>query len=150
MNFPEGRKRTPHASFMVWWEVSYDGVTKLNFCKKRVKTCDKVYQLTVLENFVKHLNKPWTFQLDSALAHKAKTTRLWLKNNVLDFISTDNWPAGSPDLNPMDYKLWSVLEGIACSTRHLNIESFKRALVVMKGKWKSFRKSCSKIWSRIE
>lgn len=123
------------ASVMVWWGVCYDGVTKLHFCEKGVKTSAKVYQSTVLEPIVKPLNqsiftnKPWTFQQDSAPAHKAKTTQLWLKNNVPDFITTDDWPAGSPDLNPLDYKLWSVLEGMVCSTRHPNIESLKRALV---------------------
>lgn len=123
------------ASVMVWWGVSYDGVTDLHFCEKGVKTSAKVYQTTVLEDVVKPLNqtmfanKPWTFQQDSAPAHKAKTTQQWLKNNVPDFISPDDWPAGSPDLNPLDYKLWSVLEGMACSTRHRNIESLKRALV---------------------
>ncbi|KAF2885391.1 hypothetical protein ILUMI_20789 [Ignelater luminosus] len=29
-----------------------------------------------------------------------------------DFISTEDWPSGSLDLNPLDYKLWSVLEDI--------------------------------------
>lgn len=123
------------ASVMVWWGVAYDGVTELHFCEKGVKTSAKVYQTNVLENVVKPLNKtlfankPWTFQQDSAPAHKAKTTQEWLKNHVPDFISTDDWPAGSPDLNPLDYKLWSVLEAMACSTRHANIESLKRALV---------------------
>lgn len=123
------------ASVMVWWGVSYEGVTKLHFCERGVKTSANVYQSTVLEPIVKPLsqslfnNKPWTFQQDSAPGHKAKTTQDWLKKNVPDFISTVDWPAGSPDLNPLDYKLWSVLEGMACSTRHPNIESLKRALV---------------------
>lgn len=123
------------ASVMVWWGVAYDGVTELHFCEKGVKTSAKVYQNDVLDNVVKPLNstlfanKPWVFQQDSAPAHKAKTTQEWLKNNVPGFISTDQWPSGSPDLNPLDYKLWSVLEGMACSTRHPNIDSLKRALV---------------------
>lgn len=123
------------ASVMVWWGVAYDGVTKLHFCEKGVKTSAKVYQTDVLEKVVKPLNttlfanKPWIFQQDSAPAHKAKTTQEWLKNNVPEFISVEQWPSGSPDLNPLDYKLWSVLEAMACSTRHPNIESLKRALI---------------------
>ncbi|XP_077289806.1 uncharacterized protein LOC143913714 [Arctopsyche grandis] len=32
------------------------------------------------------------------------------------------WPSGSPDLNPLDYKLWSHLESMACSKRHNSLE----------------------------
>lgn len=123
------------ASVMVWWGVAYDGVTKLHFCEKGVKTSAKVYQSDVLEKVVKPLNrtlfanKPWIFQQDSAPAHKAKSTQEWLKTNVPEFIFPAQWPSASPDLNPLDYKLWSVLEGMACSTRHPNIESLKHALI---------------------
>jgi len=34
--------------------------------------------------------------------------------NVPAFISAEDWPLGSPDLNPLDYKLWAVLEDMAC------------------------------------
>lgn len=122
------------ASVMVWWGVSYDGVTNLHFCEKGVKTSGKVYQESVLEAVVKPLNQslfqnqPWTFQQDSAPAHKAKSTQTWLKNNLPDFISTEDWPSGSPDLNPLDYRLWSVLEDMVCHKRYTNIESLKKAL----------------------
>jgi hypothetical protein len=54
------------------------------------------------------------FQQESAPAHKAKTTQEWLQRNAPAFISAEDWPLGSPDLNPMDYKLWCVLEDVAC------------------------------------
>jgi len=47
----------------------------------------------------------WVFQKDSAPAHKAKTTQEWLQRNILAFISAEDWPSGSPDLNPLDNKL---------------------------------------------
>lgn len=122
------------ASVMVWWGVSYHGVTKLHFCEKGVKTSAKVYQETILNDVVKplsdtlFLNIPWTFQQDSAPDHKARTTQTWLADNVPDFIKADDWPSSSPDLNPLDYKLWSVLEDIACSKRLHNLESLKISL----------------------
>ena len=94
-----------------------------------------MYQTTVLEPLVKPLNttmfpnQQWTFQQDSAPAHKARTTQEWLRANVPDFISTADWPSSSPDLNPLDYKLWSVLQTMACKKRHPNVASLKRALV---------------------
>ena len=64
-------------------------------------------------------------QQDSAPSHKAKMTSEWLKLNVPDFISTEEWPASSPDLNPMDFCIWSILESRVCAKPHKNIESLK-------------------------
>ena len=52
-----------------------------------------------------------SFQQDSAPAHKPQTTQQWQETNVPDFISTSDWPSVSPDLNPLDYKLWSKASG---------------------------------------
>ena len=34
----------------------------------------------------------------------------------------------SPDLNPWDYKLWAVLDDMACQKRH-NLDSLERSLM---------------------
>jgi len=47
----------------------------------------------------------------------------------LAFISVENWPSGSADLSPLDYKLWAVLEDKACRECHNSLESLKRYLV---------------------
>ena len=60
---------------------------------------------------------------------KAKTTQEWLRRNVPAFISAEDWSSGSPYLNPWDYKLWTLLEDIACQKRHKNLDSLKRSLV---------------------
>jgi hypothetical protein len=60
---------------------------------------------------------------------KAKTTQGWLRRIVPAFISAEDWPSGSPDLNPRDYKLWAVLEDMACQKRHNNLDSLKRSIV---------------------
>jgi hypothetical protein len=56
-------------------------------------------------------------------------TQEWLQRNVLAFISAEDWPSGSPDLNPWDYKLWAVLEDIACQNHYNNLDSLKRSLL---------------------
>jgi len=56
-------------------------------------------------------------------------TQEWLKKNVLAFISAKDQPSGSPDLNPLDYKLWAVLEGMAYQKYHNNLDSLKRSLM---------------------
>ncbi|XP_028031104.1 uncharacterized protein LOC114243711 [Bombyx mandarina] len=55
-------QRSHHtASVMVWWGVSYQGVTKLHFSEKGVKTSAKVYQETVLDHVAKPPSK-YTFK----------------------------------------------------------------------------------------
>jgi inhibitor of nuclear factor kappa-B kinase subunit alpha len=94
-----------------------------------------VYQENVLQGVVKPLNmtlfsgQEWVFQQGSAPAHKAKTTQEWLRRNIPAFISTEDWPLGSPDQNPLDCKLWAVLEDMARQKRHNNLETLKRSLV---------------------
>jgi len=49
--------------------------------------------------------------------------------NVPVFISAEDWPSGSPDLNPRDYKLWAVSGDMVCQKRHNNLDSLKISLV---------------------
>jgi len=106
-----------------------------SFLQERCETGAQAYQDNVLQGIVKHLSttlfsgQEWVFQEDSAPGHKAKTTQEWLRRNVLAFFSAENWPSGSPDLNPLDYKLWAVLEDMACHKRHSSLGSLKRSLV---------------------
>jgi len=44
----------------------------------------------------------------------------------LAFIKAEVWPSENPDLNPLDYELWAVLEDTVC---HNNLDSLKRSLV---------------------
>ena len=44
------------------------------------------------------------------------------------FISKEEWPPSSPDLNPLDFSLWSILESNTCAKCHKNIESLKKSL----------------------
>ena len=70
----------------------------------------------------------WTFQQDTPPAHEAKTTQYWCRTHFPDFIASSEWLPYSPDLNPMDYSVWSILEARACATRHISLESLKQSL----------------------
>jgi len=67
-----------------------------------------VYQEDVLQGVVKPLNtavfngQKLVSQQDSAPAHRAKMSQEWLQRCVPAFISTEDRPLGSPDLNPLD------------------------------------------------
>ncbi|KAI6648699.1 MhmaT1 transposase [Oopsacas minuta] len=121
-------------SVMVWAGVSAVGRTPLIFIPPGVKINAKTYQELVLEPVVKGLSQTmfsgqqFVFQQDGAPAHTANTTQDWLKHNIPNFIHKDEWPPYSPDLNPMDYSVWSILENKACSVSHNTVSSLKISL----------------------
>ena len=61
---------------------------------------------------------PWTFQQDSALSHGAKKLQEWLSTNVPNFISKEEWPPLSPDLNLLDFGILGYLESKVSETHH--------------------------------
>ena len=62
--------------------------------------------------------RPWVWQQDSAPAHKSKETQAWLQKECYDFVPFSHWPPSSPDLNPLDYFVWSYVENITNMTFH--------------------------------
>ncbi len=94
----------------------------------------KVYVETVIEPIVQPLTdtlcKPeeWTFQQDSAPAHKSKLMQEWLKKNVHNFIRQTDWLLGGLNLDSLDYDLWNYLEQDACSKHHSNLETLKQSI----------------------
>ena len=52
--------------------------------------------------------KPYVLQQDSAPTHMAHMT--WLYQQLPHHWPPDLWPPSSPDLNPLDYYVWGVLE----------------------------------------
>jgi len=52
----------------------------------------------------------FTFQQDNAPAYRAGDTMEFLSRNTPDFISPLPWPPNSPDLTPVDYEVWGVLQ----------------------------------------
>jgi len=52
----------------------------------------------------------FTFQQDTAPAHQARETVALLLAETPDFISPQDWPPNSPDLNPVDYAIWGILQ----------------------------------------
>ena len=65
---------------------------------------DQVLRPHVVPHFARHQNK--TFQQDNTRAHIARATRDSLQQNNVNII---NWPASSPDLNPIEY-MWDDIQ----------------------------------------
>ena len=62
--------------------------------------------------------RPCVLQQDSATAHKSKETQAWLQKECNDFVPFSHWPPSSPDLNPLEYFVWSYVENITNMTSH--------------------------------
>lgn len=127
------RKQRP-ASVMVWAGVTQNGRTPLVFVPMGVKINAESYRELILEGCL----KPWAtklfkknryvFQQVSAPAHRAKITQEWLKKHVPAFIPPSLWPPCSPDLNPLDFCVWGILESKVSSKKYETLDGLKRAL----------------------
>ena len=94
MKFPQ--------SVLIWGAMSSAGVGPLCFIKSRVNVA--VYQ-DILEHFMLtsaeklYGDTDLIFQQDMAPAHTAKTTKTWFNDHGITVL---DWPANSPDLNPIE------------------------------------------------
>ena len=52
-----------------------------------------------------------------------------LSRETPDFISPFLWPPNSPDLKPVDYKIWSVLQERVYQTHICDVDHLKQRLV---------------------
>src|SRR6218665_3532870 len=102
-------------SLMVSVAVSKLGCTELFLVAPWVKVNDEYYRNVLLME--KMLPAIWRiasdffiFQQDSAPAHRAKDTIALLRRKTPSFVGPELWPANSPDLNPVDYRIWGLIQ----------------------------------------
>lgn len=151
------RKQAP-ASVMVWAAVTAEGRSPLVFIDQGVKVDQKVYRRKVLSQSLmpwarkKFGNSPWTFQQDSAPSHKACATQDFLRARVPRLISTAEWPPYSPDLNPMDFSIWGILEAMVSTKKYQSVDCLKASLL---REWeaipqKTLRAACGAFITRLD
>ena len=96
--------------------------------------------------------RPWVWQQDSAPAHKSKEIQAWLQKECYDFVLFSHWARSFPDLNPLDYFVWSYVENITNMTSHNTKTSLIAAIrrVFAKLLPALVEKACSQFRIRIE
>ncbi len=94
----------------------------------------------------------WT--QDGASCHTSKVVQEYLTNRLgsSGFWSKTVWPPNSPNLNPLDYSIWTHVEEKACSSSHSNVDSLKHSV---EQEWNSMsrdyvKSTCFIFRSRVE
>ena len=96
---------------MVFGVVSSEGhVMPPHIFEVGLKVNTKVY-LDVLKNVV----IPWCSQVAGG---RPSVWQQKLQKECNDFVPFSHWPPSSPDLNPLDYFVWSYVENIINMTSH--------------------------------
>ncbi len=111
-------------SVMIWAAMSSAGVGPLCFLKSTVNAA--IYQ-EILEHFMLpsadklYGDADFIFQQDLAPAHTARGTKSWFNDHGVTVL---DWPANSPDLNPIE-NLWGIVKRKMRDTRPNNADDPK-------------------------
>jgi hypothetical protein len=119
-------------SVMVSVGVSALGRTGIYFVEPGTKINGQYYRDVLL---MQHLlpdmrehSEYFVFQQDSAPSHRARLTVELLQKETPAFISPALWPPNSPDLNPVDYRIWSIMEERVYRTKIRDAKDLKHRI----------------------
>jgi len=79
---------------------------KLDMVKPDIMLCETVLNLSTLRYVIRY----HAISSNVTSRHRARETVELLKIETPDFIPPMLWPPNSSDLNPVDYKVWSVMQ----------------------------------------
>jgi len=118
---------------MVSVGVSALGRTSIHFVETGVKVNGQYYREVLLKCTllpdIRQLSDYFIFQQDNVPAHRARDTMKMLKKEAPDFIPPTLWPPNSPDLNPVDYKIWSVMQEKVYKRRVKDMSELRERIV---------------------
>lgn len=113
---------------MVWGAFSSLGKLELSFPSTRMDSREYQEVLsTCLVPYIRQFRRiPLTFQQDNARIHTSNDTKTWFAGNKIKFME---WPACSPDCNPME-NLWGILvrKVYANNRQYETVEQLKVAI----------------------
>jgi len=113
--------------------VSALGTTSTHVIKHGVKVNGQYYREDLLMQKllpdIRRLSNFYVFQQDSAPAHRARETIELLTMETPEFIPPTLWPQNTSDLNPVDYKVWSVMQEKVYKKRSKDIDELRARIL---------------------
>ncbi len=73
-------------------------------------------------------DEAYVFQQDGAPCHTARIVQKWMAENMVSWIK-DLWPLRIPELNPLDYDIWGIVDARVPATSHRNVTELKAKIV---------------------
>ena len=125
--------RSQGGRVMVGGCVSVMGKTSLVFIDSSVRLNQYTYRDILEQHYFPDIRavcgSNWTFQQDGAPCHTAHSVVEFLEEACPAFIEPEAWPPKSPDLNPLDFFVWSELERMVYRGQRIRtIEELKERL----------------------
>ena len=122
-------------SLMVSVAVSKVGKSSIFFVEPGAKVNGAYYREKLLASMIPEMDRltgyqPYVFMRDGTRSHTAnETVRFLNQQRYLTLLQPNMWPPNSPDLNPVDYCVWSVLERNVYRGRFENTIELKEAIL---------------------
>ncbi len=154
------RKKKNPAKVMVFAAVASDGKSMDPIIFPRNMTVNSTnYQQVVLTKLAKWIRDTWApgttvLMQNGAPAHTSASTQSWLSHNLgpNSFWDKSMWPPSSPDCNPCDFSIWTMLVSAVCKTEPKNREDLVKRINSM---WAGILdpcylvKTCAAAWDRL-
>ena len=118
---------------MISAAVSKLGKSSIIFVASGLKVNQHVYKRHLEKTLIPDMKKlagrkKYVFQQDGATSHTAASVIEFLETAVPEFLPPDFWPPSSPDLNPLDYGIWSILKKNVYSVKIRDMAHLKRRI----------------------